>query len=483
MNVASLTSRSPYFCLVIFFVLALPNSLFSYTKSGKSYITDGSQSDLNAAILNASVGSIVNIPAGAFTWGANNVGTVINKAITVAGAGQGATKITSSSGSSGLFYIQGAATLKSMTINQVNGQRLISITGADGWRLTDLCLNGAASGRILDISTAYGLIDHCTIWWYSEQIFIVGKSGSWNSAHTMGSSNAVYFEDNIFNGTGQGYTDGNGDAKVVYRFNTLNSAAKFDAHGIWSDSPRDSSRQFEAYYNTWTPIGIGGAWTTMEWRGGTGMAFFNTTLDNTNVIRGSFKIQEYGATSIGGYWGNNFQGPDNYPVYRQLGRGTSQGSEPCYFFGNTRQAAYGSTKATSMAFITGTIPQAAIDQYRARSGNSTATYTHEDIVRRDHDYFTDMPVSVGASTPLNTFTGSDGVGIGTKARMLAITPSKIGVGFWVTDEGSWNTTHTANTSGPLYTWNGNAWTLMYTPYTYPHPLAARPNAPTGLRIQ
>jgi len=55
-----------------------------------------------------------------------------------------------------------------------------------------------------------------------------------------------------------------------------------------------------------------------------------------------------------------------------------------------------------------------------------------------------------------------------------------GVGYWVTDRGSWNTS--AGTDGyhnPLgYTGQGqlyrcgasNNWVLYYTPYTYPHPL-------------
>jgi len=65
--------------------------------------------------------------------------------------------------------------------------------------------------------------------------------------------------------------------------------------------------------------------------------------------------------------------------------------------------------------------------------------------------------------------------------MLAIIPTKPGVGYWVTDEGSWNITLPANTSGQLYTWNGSAWVLKYTPYTYPHPLR-KPVGPSNLRL-
>ena len=87
------------------------------------------------------------------------------------------------------------------------------------------------------------------------------------------------------------------------------------------------------------------------------------------------------------------------------------------------------------------------------------------IINPDRDYY-----DTAAS-----FDGSRGVGRGTKAAMLALdmTGKTRPVGFWVTDEGSWNTKLDANTSGQLYVWNGSSWVLKYTPYTYPHPLTVR----------
>ena len=99
------------------------------------------------------------------------------------------------------------------------------------------------------------------------------------------------------------------------------------------------------------------------------------------------------------------------------------------------------------------------------SGAGTKGYVisqEPSIMHADQDYFKQI---VGL-----TFTGKSGVGSGTKAQMLAITPTKVGVGFWVTDEASWDTTLPANTSGQFYVWDGTAWVLKYTPYTYPHPL-------------
>lgn len=77
-----------------------------------------------------------------------------------------------------------------------------------------------------------------------------------------------------------------------------------------------------------------------------------------------------------------------------------------------------------------------------------------------------------------TFTGTTGVGVGTRAQMDAITSATNGVAFWVTNEGSWNTTLPPNTSGRLYKRIGGVWTLFYEPYPYPHSLVDTPAPPS-----
>jgi hypothetical protein len=225
----------------------------------------------------------------------------------------------------------------------------------------------------------------------------------------------------------------------------------------------------EVYNNVWHINGPPN-YPAIELRGGGGRVF-NNSSDLATASNGTwFFLTEYGVFNNNAAF-TNYQTPADYPIRDQIGRGryatpgdfTTATSEPMYLWGNLKGG-------NPWPWTYKSIPQAAIDRYRAQIGNPTATFTWEDIIKADRDYFQEV----------SSFDGSTGVGVGTKAQMLAITPTKTGVGFWVTDEGDWNfyLHKTApNTSGQLYTWNGTAWVLTYVPYTYPHPSRA-PKGPS-----
>jgi hypothetical protein len=80
-----------------------------------------------------------------------------------------------------------------------------------------------------------------------------------------------------------------------------------------------------------------------------------------------------------------------------------------------------------------------------------------------------------ASSPFN---GTSGVGFGTLARRP--TSCTTGVGYYATDQGTWNLSGNAFGQGQLYKCTApDTWTLSYTPYTYPHPLQeASPELPS-----
>jgi hypothetical protein len=116
------------------------------------------------------------------------------------------------------------------------------------------------------------------------------------------------------------------------------------------------------------------------------------------------------------------------------------------------------------------IPQGAIDLYRTQTGNPNATFTERDFIKANRDFFAEAG-----------FDTEGGVSTGTKAQMLASPSSLRGAGWWVTDEGEWNSTNGQTPDGQLYVWNGTQWQLKYTPYQYPHPLRGG-GAPSNVRI-
>lgn len=435
-------------CLPFLFVLAFTTQLLGYTKNGTTFSTNGSVSDVNSAINAAAAGDTVNIPAGTYTWGTAGAYVSVNKAITLAGAGQDATILIQSPetdgdgiNGGGLMVISAAATVKGFSVNQVPNKKVFTIAWGtpDGWRVTDVGVHGTY-GRIFMISSSYGLVDNCNIGWETESIFIIGKSDAWSSPHTMGTADAVYFENNTFynSGANQGYIDGNIDAKFVARFNTLIGNAKFDSHGYWSNGG-NSARQIEVYHNTWPAIGLRASPSNLyavEIRGGTGIVFNNKAADDTFGGRGGIiKLQEYDTIAT-------------YPLPQMVGTGNrGAGTEPVYTWGNRRGAAanYGNGMLLD-------VPQPT-------------------FIMPDRDFFAEPQHGIsGGFTVPDPFTGATGVGAKTKSQMLTIVPTTVGIGCWVTDEGSWDSTKAANTSGRLYRWNGSAWEQYYMPLSYPHPL-------------
>jgi hypothetical protein len=123
-------------------------------------------------------------------------------------------------------------------------------------------------------------------------------------------------------------------------------------------------------------------------------------------------------------------------------------------------------------------------------------------ILQNRDYYTDNWKTAGLSGPMAQtsvtapFNGSTtcnagsgnytcGVGFGTLANRP--TTCTTGVGYFATDQGSWNTSGNGFGQGELFKCTStNTWGLAYTPYTYPHPLAggtgssANPPAPTNL---
>jgi len=367
-------------CIIFGLIINIALFLFAGPVSAAFHTAAScSMADVQAAITNASAGDIVLIPAGAAIWGDGGSYLSVNKQITVQGAGQGQTIITlSDSGGrygNGTIRISAAATVRSMTINGSNAGPVcaFSTSTSNDWRITDIDYNGGAAGAYFAyVGNVYGLIDSNDITGgvgNAELIFVRGPSNSWQTPHSIGSSDNLFIEDNTFNG--QGYVcDINSDGRAVLRFNTITGPMKIDGHGKASNTPPRGVRHMEVYNNIWTYSGP--YWAALEIRGGGGRVFDNTIASSATIW---VILTEYAATSTWPNFGNICQCPANYPIDDQIGVGMDPkvgGSEPLYLWGNT--------KGGANWVLTWKAPSSACVQ-------TCGTFSVSEIIKEGREYF------------------------------------------------------------------------------------------------
>jgi hypothetical protein len=257
----------------------------------------------------------------------------------------------------------------------------------------------------------------------------------------------------VFNATPWGYCGGLGlsdtNDGVVYYTGTVTNAS-----GL---TMTDTSKSWTT--NQLTPIGAPYSVYNVT------QGFFSEVSSNTsNTITVQGPISESG-------W-SGFNNGDVYQILRstvcadQAGRGAgalvsgstptvaaiSQALDPIYEWDNT-----------------------AAPLYHGNLGANTGR------VIANRDWYTDN--SNGSpkaqTSPTSPFNGTSGVGFGALSNRP--TTCTAGVGYFATDQGSWNTSGNSFGQGELFTCSAtNTWSLHYTPYTYPHPLTqGQGNTETG----
>jgi hypothetical protein len=436
-------------------------------------------------VKNVEAGDTIVLPAGEATWGdpaRGNSGIIyIVLPITVRGQGD-STVITLHEGAAtytrGVIALWSSATFADLkivgadtrpvtafTVNAYNNTAPGGVNFTGGFRITNITYDGrrgAAYIAYLGPGVNSGLIDNCRIGaavGNAELLMARGPGNAWQSDNTLGKAENIFVEDCEFYGGGY-VNDANSNARMVVRFCVISGPMKVDGHGLASNTPARGYRNMEVYHNRWTHSAVSN-WAAVEMRGGTFMIF-----NNQSSIRAWFYLTDYGYLNLWPNFGQVYQTPVNYPITDQVGVGKDPkraGSEPAYIWNNKVNGAPWPRTLKG-------IPQGAIDLYRTQTGNPTAGFSEQDMVRANRDFFAD-----------EGFDNAAGVSSGTKAQMLAFRPGFVGYGWWVTDEGEWNNTNGATPDGQLYVWDGAAWTLKYRPFTYPHPLRTS-GAPQNVRI-
>lgn len=405
-----------------------------------------SRSDVNTAVQAATYGETVTIPACSPTTWTTTI--TVTKGVTIEGAGVGVTTIVAgmtqghntfiliydpdatsrsqdtpfkvsgitfdmnSRNTGGIWLQNDGLTLPITKVRIYNNEfKNLNTSVSEGGSEDTACIRtGTSVEGGINAGDVWGVVHSNT---FTDCGIVAehygAESNSWNStAFDFGSTKAMYWEDNTLTGNSVFHYGGLG-GRYVSRFNNYTFTSGifqvfWDMHGNQSGDVC-ATMGAEIYRNT---LASSGSATGLDHRGGKLMVFDNVATGNSH----GWQIRDEADES---------ECPESNPQPQYV--------SDSYYGLNTRNG----------SSITPTIGPQNVQPLV----ENTQYWLYQTV-----------------------FTGTVGTGRGTVlARPITCTT---GVGYWTTDEGSWNT---LGASGLFYKCTSpNTWTLYYTPLTYPHPL-------------
>ena len=307
---------------------------------------------------------------------------------------------------------------------------------------------------------------------------------SFASPDTFGTAQAVYIENNSVSGVRLSENDvspggGNsGGARYVCRFNTVSNMSGTgvcSAHGTaWGGRFR-GQRQVEVYYNT---VSVGGCNAVDGLNSGTAYYFSNSVSAPGGGCNEFVNLDIARFVQTGAPW-NHCDGTQPWD------QSPWSSSSACIDQPGSGAGRLLQNSTPVLALAQGVIcsllgecwPEPALDPiYEAGEVMTAGGLGSPVVVASDgsstrvlanRDYYAEVSQSAQTSAT-SPFNGTTGTGYGTLARRPATCTA--GVGYWATDQGTWNS-YSSTQEGELFTCTStNTWTMHYEPYAYPHPL-------------
>ena len=276
----------------------------------------GSFVDVSNAVATAPAGSIVLIPPGTNVWTQT---LNLNNGVSIKGSGTNQTVIideeSRANNGGQIFILAGNPNCLTelsnlqlcggVTNTSYNyfGSVVCSVTANASWRVDHVLFNGLYAKNIVTYGSAYSVIDHNIFLMKGEgvvdngyvngdqlgdQSYVLPPTYGQNSSG-QNIASALYIENNFFTniiGAPAGVCDGEEGARVVFRYNTVWNDF-FANHGTETGGRWRSERSFEVYGNTfnYSPSANGYPYYTIaDIRGGSGVIFSNTANGYTSIV-------------------------------------------------------------------------------------------------------------------------------------------------------------------------------------------------------